>query len=120
MASRPECLPTFMRTARFTTLDLFFATTLVALVVGLFTSAWQWNPVWLLIDERPPNNGTAVLNHSTHELVWRESLYIDATPAAARVVPPAFFIFGFAAWSAAWGIVRKRGRESFAVVNQRL
>jgi hypothetical protein len=36
----------------------------------------------------------------------------------SRLVPIAIFLGGFAFWSVAWGIVRKRSRESFAVISQ--
>jgi hypothetical protein len=106
--------PISMRLPRFTTLQLVLITTLAALVAGLFTSAWKWRPVWTLVEVTHPNS--AVPQPGPIQVFTERRLYADAVPLSARAVPMAASIAGFAAWGVAWGIVRKRGRESLAKI----
>jgi hypothetical protein len=102
-----------MRLPRFTTLQLLLITTMAALVAGLFTSAWRWQPVWVLADiihsDAPAAGSASPLGH-----FWVTEVYTDAIPIKARAAPMAAFIASFAVWAVVWGIVRKRGRESLA------
>src|SRR5436305_11969109 len=106
-----------MRLPRFTTLQLVLRMTLAALVAGLFTSAWKWRPVWTLVEVTCPNS--AVPQPGPIQVFAERRLYADAIPLSARAGPMAACIVGFAVWAAAWGIVRKRGRESLAKIGAR-
>lgn len=96
---------------RFTTSQLILITTLAALIAGLFTSAWKWQPVWALADvtHSPPTETASPIEH-----FWVKEIYVDAIPITVRIVPIAAFIMSFTLWATLWGIVSKRVRESLA------
>jgi hypothetical protein len=74
---------------RFTILGLFFATSFVALMLGLFISAWRVHAA------RSPHLTSHVLDEEF------------APPSGPPLFPTSTFVIGFAAWAAAWGVVLK-------------
>jgi hypothetical protein len=102
-----------MQLPRFNTLQLLLVTTLAALLAGLFMSAWEWHPVWVLtgVVESMP---TVIDANGALEITTVERWYTDAIPLSKRGTPIAFFIASFVIWAGIWGMVRKRSRGSFA------
>src|SRR5436190_20410423 len=102
---------------RFTTLQLLLVTTLTGILVGLFMSAWQWGPHWVLVDVddvAPSESHQQLRLTSEFGLIWQREIYAGMFPANVRIVPISAFISVLAMWSVVWGIVLKRGRESLA------
>jgi hypothetical protein len=112
-----------MRVPRFTTLQLLLVTTLAALLAGLLVSAWRMRSTWYMATS--PGHSATKIYRGEHvslpseiplALTTTERLYVFRL-FGLRIVPllpAAMFTSGFAIWAAAWGIVRKRTRESLA------
>jgi hypothetical protein len=89
-----------MRRARFTILELFFATTFAAMLIGLFMSAWRVN--------------------ATRSAILVAHLVEDQTAIeiGLPLIPAVTFIVGFAALAGAWGVVRRRHQESLPAADR--
>ncbi len=107
---------TIMRLPQFTTMQLLLLTTLAALLAGLFTTAWRMRADLILSLDFAP---LVVIKYTPRPISKEYLYYVKDAPGilaliSARLLQIALFISSFASWSAAWGIVRKRGRESLA------
>jgi hypothetical protein len=102
-----------MRFPRFTTLQLLLITTLAALLAGLFTSAWPCGYL-MIVDLAPGASDPVPSWRGDFVLKLGETTFVGAVPLSRRTVTALCFIGCFGTWGAAWGIARKRGRESLA------
>jgi hypothetical protein len=103
------------RLPQFTTLQLLLLTTIAALLVGLFTTAWQLRPRFFLRDGDPtPYVFVKSPIKPFSDLYRFDEGRVFLIPITRRLAPVSTFIGGLTAWAIAWGIVRKRSRESLA------
>src|SRR5690349_24797427 len=99
-----------MRLPRFSTLQLVLLTTLIALLTGLFTSAWRLRPQ---IGFAVRHNGPCEILVRSGQSIWLvEDGRMPLIPIQARLVQIASPLLALAFWAAAWGIVRKRSQQS--------